>query len=191
MLFHTWTFFIFFIVTITGFWALRPTRFWLHWILLASAVFYGWWHPYYLLLVFYSTALDYYIVAWMERSPHLAKPGWHFAASVALLIGAIAVGLTAPAGWGGLATAIGFFAAVLAAGHWRRSRRDWLVISIINNLSVLVFFKYAGFAIENLNILLARLGVGQRRRSFCASAATDGAAPSRFGGSSSRTQSNA
>ena len=72
MLFHTWTFFIFFIVTIAGFWALRPTRFWLHWILLASAVFYGWWHPYYLLLVFYSTALDYYIVAWMERSPHLA-----------------------------------------------------------------------------------------------------------------------
>ena len=161
MLFHTWTFFIFFIVTIAGFWALRPTRFWLHWILLASAVFYGWWHPYYLLLVFYSTALDYYIVAWMERSPHLAKPGWRFAASVALLIGAIAVGLTAPAGCGGLAAAIGFFAAVLAAGHWRRSRRDWLVVSIINNLSVLVFFKYAGFAIENLNILLARLGAGQ------------------------------
>ena len=62
MLFHTWTFFIFFIVTIVGFWALRPTRFWLHWILLASAVFYGWWHPYYLLLVFYSTVLDYFIV---------------------------------------------------------------------------------------------------------------------------------
>ena len=62
MLFHTWTFFIFFIVTILGFWVLRPTRFWLHWILLASAVFYGWWHPYYLLLVFYSMALDYLIV---------------------------------------------------------------------------------------------------------------------------------
>ena len=161
MLFHPWTFFIFFIAPIAGFWVLRPTRFWLHWILLASAVFYGWWHPYYLLLVFYSTALDYFIVGWMERGPHLAKPGWRFAASVALLIGAIVVGLTAPAGWGGLAAAIGFFAAVLAVGHWLRSRRDWLLVSIINNLSVLVFFKYAGFAIENLNTLLARLGVGQ------------------------------
>ena len=161
MLFHTWTFFIFFAVTIAGFWALRPTRFWLHWILLSSAVFYGWWHPYYLLLVFYSTALDYFIVGWMERGPRLAKPGWRFAASVAVFVGSFAVGLTAPEGWGGLAAAVGFFVAVLAVGHWLRSSRAWLVVSIINNLSVLVFFKYAGFAIENLNGVLARIGAGQ------------------------------
>ena len=161
MLFHTWTFFIFFAVTIAGFWALRPTRFWLHWILLSSAVFYGWWHPYYLLLVFYSTALDYFIVGWMERGPRLAKPGWRLAASVAVFVGSFVVGLTAPEGWGGLAAAVGFFAAVLAVGHWLRSSRAWLVVSIINNLSVLVFFKYAGFAIENLNGVLARIGAGQ------------------------------
>ena len=161
MLFHTWTFFIFFAVTIAGFWALRPTRFWLHWILLSSAVFYGWWHPYYLLLVFYSTALDYFIVGWMECGPRLAKPGWRLAASVAVFVGSFAVGLTAPEGWGGLAAAVGFFAAVLAVGHWLRSSRAWLVVSIINNLSVLVFFKYAGFAIENLNGVLARIGAGQ------------------------------
>ena len=161
MLFHTWTFFIFFAVTIAGFWALRPTRFWLHWILLSSAVFYGWWHPYYLLLVFYSTALDYFIVGWMERGSRLAKPGWRLAASVAVFVGSFAVGLTAPEGWGGLAAAVGFFAAVLAVGHWLRSSRAWLVVSIINNLSVLVFFKYAGFAIENLNGVLARIGAGQ------------------------------
>jgi len=161
MLFHTWTFFIFFAVTIAGFWALRPTRFWLYWILLSSAVFYGWWHPYYLLLVFYSTALDYFIVGWMERGPCVAKPGWRLAASVVVFVGSFAVGLTAPEGWGGLAAAVGFFAVVLAVGHWLRSRRAWLWASIINNLSVLVFFKYAGFAIENLNTLLARLGTGQ------------------------------
>jgi D-alanyl-lipoteichoic acid acyltransferase DltB (MBOAT superfamily) len=161
MLFHTWTFFIFFAVTIAGFWALRPTRFWLHWILLSSAVFYGWWHPYYLLLVFYSTALDYFIVSWMERGTRLAKPGWRLAASVAVFVGSFAVGLTASEGWGGLAAAVGFFAAVLAVGHWLRSSRAWLGVSIINNLSVLVFFKYAGFAIENLNGVLARIGAGQ------------------------------
>ncbi len=161
MLFHTWTFFIFFIVTIVGFWVLRPTRFWLHWILLASAVFYGWWHPYYLLLVFYSTALDYFIVGWMERGPRLSKPGWRLSASVLVLVGAVVIGLMAPGGWGGLTTAVVFFAVVLSVGHWLRSRRAWLWVSIINNLSVLVFFKYAGFAIENLNTLLARLGAGQ------------------------------
>ena len=161
MLFHTWPFLLFFIVTIIGFWALRPTRFWRHWILLASAVFYGWWHPYYLLLVFYSTALDYFIVGWMERGPRLARPGWRMAASV-VGVGAVAItGLAAPAGWGGLAAAIVFFAAMLEVGHWLRSRRAWLVVSVINNLSVLVFFKYAGFAIENLNVVLARLGAGQ------------------------------
>ena len=161
MLFHTWTFLLFFIVTIAGFWALRPTRFWLHWILLSSAVFYGWWHPYYLLLVFYSTALDYFIVGWMERGPRLVRPGWRFTASVVALVGSVAVGFVTPDGWGGLAVAAGLFAVILAVGHWLRSRRAWLVVSIINNLSVLFFFKYAGFAIENLNTLLARLGAGQ------------------------------
>ena len=158
MLFHTWTFLLFFAVTIAGFWALRPTRFWLHWILLASAVFYGWWHPYYLLLVFYSTALDYFIVGWMERETRLAKPGWRMVASFAVFVGSVLIGLLVPAGWGGLAMAVGFFAVVLAVGHWRRSRRCWLVVSVINNLSVLVFFKYAAFAIENLNALLAQVG---------------------------------
>ncbi len=141
MLFHTWTFFLFFILTLVGFWALRPTRYWLHWILLSSAVFYGWWHPYYLLLVFYSTALDYFIVGWMERGPRLVRPGWRFAASVAALVGSVAVGFVTPDGWGGLAVAAGFFAAILAVGQWLRSRRAWLVVSIINNLSVLFFFQ--------------------------------------------------
>ena len=148
MLFHTWTFFLFFIVTIAGFWVLRPTRYWLHWILLSSAVFYGWWHPYYLLLVFYSTALDYFIVGWMERGPRLVRPGWRFSASVVALVGSVAVGFVTPDGWGGLAVAAGLFAVILAVGHWLRSRRAWLAVSIINNLSVLFFFKYAGFAIE-------------------------------------------
>ena len=71
MLFHTWTFFLFFILTLVGFWALRPTRYWLHWILLSSAVFYGWWHPYYLLLVFYSTR------AWSDRGGDSPQASWH------------------------------------------------------------------------------------------------------------------
>ena len=30
------------------------------WLMLASYFFYGWWNPYYLLLVVYSTVLDYF-----------------------------------------------------------------------------------------------------------------------------------
>jgi D-alanyl-lipoteichoic acid acyltransferase DltB (MBOAT superfamily) len=68
MLFHTWTFAVFFLVVYSGYLALRPTRYWLHWLLAASYVFYGWWNPVYLLLILYSTALDYTAVILIERS---------------------------------------------------------------------------------------------------------------------------
>ena len=40
-------------------------------------------------------------------------------------------------------------------GSWLASRRVWLLISIVNNLALLLFFKYARFVVENLNQLLA------------------------------------
>jgi D-alanyl-lipoteichoic acid acyltransferase DltB (MBOAT superfamily) len=70
MLFHTWTFAIFFLVTYAVYLALRRTRYWLHWLLIASYVFYGWWNPLYLLLILYSTLLDYFAVILIERSAH-------------------------------------------------------------------------------------------------------------------------
>ena len=59
MLFHTYTFAIFFTIVYSGFLLLRTTRFWIHWLLAASYFFYGWWNPFYLLLLFYSTSVDY------------------------------------------------------------------------------------------------------------------------------------
>jgi D-alanyl-lipoteichoic acid acyltransferase DltB (MBOAT superfamily) len=67
MLFHTWPFLIFFIVVMAVSLALKKTRFWLHWLLIASYFFYGWWNPLYLLLIVYSTLLDYVVVALMDR----------------------------------------------------------------------------------------------------------------------------
>jgi alginate O-acetyltransferase complex protein AlgI len=107
MQFHTWPFLVFFVIVYLGYLALRPTRFWIHWLLVASYVFYGWWNPLYLLLIAYSTALDYYCVRLMQRS----------------------------------------------------SRRGvWLAVSLVNNLALLGFFKYAGWVTDNLNALLAGLG---------------------------------
>src|SRR3954463_4107609 len=75
MLFHTWTFFIFMAVVLPVFLALRHTRLWIPWLLLASYFFYGWWNPYYLILVVYSTALDYLLVALMDHCPRAgARP---------------------------------------------------------------------------------------------------------------------
>lgn len=69
MLFHTWTFAVFFLIVYSGFLVLRRTRYWLPWLWVASYIFYGWWNPLYLLLIFYSTACDYLTVTLMERTP--------------------------------------------------------------------------------------------------------------------------
>src|SRR6185295_1455270 len=69
MLFHTWPFLGFLLVVLPVFFALRNTRLWLPWLTLASYFFYGWWNPYYLILVVYSTLLDFSLVALMDHCP--------------------------------------------------------------------------------------------------------------------------
>src|SRR5512140_1772327 len=69
MLFHTWPFLIFLAVVLPVFFALRRTRLWIPWLMAASYFFYGWWNPYYLLLVLYSTALDFSLVTLMDHCP--------------------------------------------------------------------------------------------------------------------------
>jgi len=103
MLFHTWPFFIFFLIVYPIFLAVKNTRFCATWLLIASYVFYGWWNPIYLLLLFYSTWLDYFCVNRMAKSQKKLK---------------------------------------------------WLIISLVNNLGLLGFYKYAGFFVDNLNEIL-------------------------------------
>src|SRR6266851_784991 len=73
MLFHTWPFAVFLLIVLPGFFALRKTRLWLPWLTVASYFFYGWWNPYYLLLVVYSTVLDFCLVALMDRCPRTGQ----------------------------------------------------------------------------------------------------------------------
>ncbi len=107
MLFQTYTFIIFFAVTYLVYLGLRGTRFWVHWLLLASYFFYGWCNPLYVGLIAYSTILDYGVLAGMQRGRH---------------------------------------------------RKLWLSVSILNNLGLLGFFKYAGFVTDNINALFGALG---------------------------------
>ena len=55
-----------------------------------------------------------------------------------------------------------FFAVLVllvALGALLGNRRIWLLISIVNNLALLLFFKYARFVVENLNQLVGWLGL--------------------------------
>src|SRR5665213_2171576 len=73
MLFHRWIFLVFLLIVLPVFFVLRRTRLWIPWLLTASYFFYAWWNPFYLLLVIYSTVLDYLLVTLMEHCPPSRK----------------------------------------------------------------------------------------------------------------------
>src|SRR5271165_3520917 len=110
MLFHTWVFFVFFAIVYPVYLLVRTNNRLMNiWLMIASYTFYGWWNPWYLLLLFGTSAIDYYMVVLMERS--------------------------------------------------ERTRKLWLVISLVSNFGFLAYFKYSGFMTENLNTFLTSLGV--------------------------------
>ncbi|HXF47127.1 MAG TPA: MBOAT family O-acyltransferase [Burkholderiaceae bacterium] len=80
-------------------------------LLVSSYVFYAVWNPPFVLLLWFSTAVDW----WLARR--------------------------------------------LAATEHQPSRKALLCGSLLVNLGLLAFFKYGGFVLENVTLLLARLGI--------------------------------
>jgi len=167
MLFHTLPFLVFLLVVLPVFFALRKTPFWTPWLLAASYFFYGWWNPYYLLLVAYSTTLDYLLVTLMDHCPPpgQARTGprdrvLQAALVVSALLALVLIGgaLTGPPTLRPTCTAFAGLVSLMALGALLGSRRLWLLISLVNNLFLLLFFKYARFFIENLNQVFGWLG---------------------------------
>ena len=68
MLFHSWSFLLFFTAVYAVF-SIRSTPLWKRNIILAASfIFYGWWNPLYLLLISWVIAFDYTTVLFMERT---------------------------------------------------------------------------------------------------------------------------
>ena len=178
MLFHTWPFALFMLLVLPVFLALRGTRWWIPWLLAASYFFYGWWNPYYLLLVVYSTTLDYLLVALMDHSPRdptgesllrraILGPTdgvlrIAFAVSALLTLALATAAIIGPPSLRPTFVVFGGLVFLMAVGARLASRRAWLVISIVNNLALLLFFKYARFVVENLNQVFAWSHAGVR-----------------------------
>ncbi len=68
MLFHSWSFLIFFIAVYAVFSAVKNPLWKRNIILAASFIFYGWWNPLYLLIISWVIAFDYTSVALMEKT---------------------------------------------------------------------------------------------------------------------------
>jgi alginate O-acetyltransferase complex protein AlgI len=111
MLFNSLTFVVFFALVMGAFWTLRSWETRKNLLLAASYIFYGAWNPPFVLLLFATTTLDY------------------------------------------------FLGARIARAHEPRARKMWLVFSVAANLSMLGYFKYGNFLLENFEWLLARAGI--------------------------------
>jgi alginate O-acetyltransferase complex protein AlgI len=108
MLFHEPVFRIFFLIVFPVYLLVRKNnRLMNWWLMIASYVFYGWWNPSYLLLLFGTSAIDYLMVVLMERN--------------------------------------------------QRTRKLWLVISLVSNFGFLAFFKYSHFITDNINWIFSHL----------------------------------
>src|ERR1700756_5351228 len=74
MLFHTWVFFVFFAIVYPVYLLVRKNNRLMNlWLMIASYTFYGWWNPWYLLLLFGTSAIDYLMVLLMERRQSTRK----------------------------------------------------------------------------------------------------------------------
>src|SRR5437016_4213142 len=176
MLFHTWPFAVFLLIVLPVFFALRKTRLWLPWLTAASYFFYGWWNPYYLFLVLYSTVLDFSLVALMDHCPRGGQKvdvgarvtrlrfddrvlKFAFIGATSAAAGILGLALAGPKTLRPTMAALGVLVLLMALGALLSSRRIWLLISLVNNLALLLFFKYARFVVENLNAVFSGLHV--------------------------------
>src|ERR1051325_4982269 len=74
MLFHTWVFLVFCLIVFPVYLLVRKNNRLMNiWFLIASYTFYGWWNPWYLLLLFGTSAIDYWMVLLMERKQSTRK----------------------------------------------------------------------------------------------------------------------
>jgi alginate O-acetyltransferase complex protein AlgI len=74
MLFHTWVFLVFCLIVFPVYLLVRTNNRLMNiWFLIASYTFYGWWNPWYLLLLFGTSAIDYWMVLLMERKQSTRK----------------------------------------------------------------------------------------------------------------------
>jgi alginate O-acetyltransferase complex protein AlgI len=68
MLFPTFAFLAFFAVFLPVYWAIRPHRGRMLWLLVASCVFYMSWNPWLILLILFSASVDYFAGLAIEKS---------------------------------------------------------------------------------------------------------------------------
>jgi D-alanyl-lipoteichoic acid acyltransferase DltB (MBOAT superfamily) len=166
MLFNSPVFLVFFALFFPVFLALRKNVLARNVLLLvASYIFYGWWDPRFLVLVAVSTSVDYMAALGAAGkavgiSERLKSAGF----LVAVTIVSIAFART-PSLWIMAYVLVGTAAVLLATFLFDNvkiaSRQTcWLMLSLVTNLGILAYFKYANFFISSLTDAANAAGLG-------------------------------
>jgi alginate O-acetyltransferase complex protein AlgI len=90
MLFNSFTFFLFFPIVTAGFFILNHRFRWL-WLLLASCFFYMYFKPEYILILFFTIIIDYYVGIYLERYSDKRKKKLLLVLSLIANIGILAI----------------------------------------------------------------------------------------------------
>ncbi len=91
MLFNSLNFLIFLPIVFGVYWAIRNLKVQNAFLLLASYVFYGWWDWRFLLLIIFSSALDYFCGLGLERTAIERKRKWILGVSLVMNLGLLGV----------------------------------------------------------------------------------------------------
>lgn len=181
MLFNTLEFLVF-LAIVYGLYRVLPFRGQNWMLLVASYIFYGWWDWRFLFLMTLTTSIDFWTGLVLDRA-RLTRRQVLVPAVFLSLCGIVLVGLNASElfhRFGGAApdrplvsplmpyvlAAIPAFAVVatlvyrfLVALPEERRRKAAMIVSIVVQLSVLGYFKYANFFIDSMVTALAGIGV--------------------------------
>ncbi len=160
MVFGSYLFlFAFLPVVVAGWWLLRPASARIVWLTLASYFFYAWWDWRYLPLLLVPTVTDHLIQrALATRGGADDAPGG-VDVNAAAAGGGAEPGAETAAGIDVAETTLAEPAVKAAAG--RGSRRALLVLSLVIDLGLLGFFKYAGFFMDSLDGIASWIGLGR------------------------------
>src|SRR4051812_9196648 len=91
MLFHSFSFFALFAVTFIVFWLLRKQKLRLFCLLIASCVFYMSWNPWFILLILFSTSVDYIVALRLVKTDRLTTRRALLIFSIAINLGILAI----------------------------------------------------------------------------------------------------
>src|SRR4051812_13122188 len=91
------------------------------------------------------------VIAGYFALPHRARWLWLLLASCVFYMAFVPAYLLILA----LTIAVDYIAGILIERSEGRRRTAWLVVSILSNVSILAVFKYARFAVENVNALFS------------------------------------